>query len=73
MVGELLTSDKLHLFLLSSGTWIDENKCLETLENAADLVVCTEEQMHKLSIYFDIKKYLHFKNISYDTNIVYFL
>ena len=50
MVGELLTSDKLHLFLLSSGTWIDENNCLETLENAADLVVCTEEQMHKLSV-----------------------
>lgn len=38
-----------------------------------ELVICTEEQMHKVSIDFYIKTYIHFKNISFDVNIDYFL
>ena len=71
MARELLESDKVHAFLLSGGTPIDESECLESLENAIQVMTCTEEQMQKLSIYFDIKIYLHFKNISYDVNIDY--
>ena len=29
--------------------------------------------MQKLSDYFDIKRYLHFKNISHEVNIDYFI
>ena len=41
MASEIIESDRLHLFLLSEGTWIDDNECLEYLENAAELIVCT--------------------------------
>ena len=71
MASEILESDKLHLFSLSDG--IDDNKYLESLETATELIVCTEEQIQKLSIYFDIKRSLHSKNISYPLNIDYFL
>ena len=73
MVSEILESDKLYLFLLSDGTRIDNNEYLQNLEATTELVVCTEEQMCKLlSTYFDIKRYLQFKNISYLVNIDYF-
>ena len=41
MASEIIESDRLHLFLLSEGTWIDDNECLEYPENAAELIVCT--------------------------------
>ena len=59
MAREILESDKLYLFLPSGGTCIDDRVYLENLETAADLIICTEEQMQNLSIYFDIK------NVSY--------
>ena len=37
--------DRLHLFLLSDGTRIDEDEYLESLESGAELIVCTEEQI----------------------------
>ena len=70
MASEITESDKLHLFLLFSGL-IEVNEHLESLET--ELVVCTDEQIQKLLIYLDIKRYLHFKNISYPLNIDYFL
>ena len=39
------------------------------IENASELIVCTEEQIQKLSIYFELKRYLTLKNISYSLNI----
>ena len=41
MVSKLLESDKLCLFLLLDGTLIDDNKYLESLETASELIVCT--------------------------------
>ena len=73
MTSEIIESEKLFLFLLSDGTRIDDKKYLESLATATELIVCTEEQIRKLSIYFDIKRYLRFKNISYPLNIDYFL
>ena len=73
MAREKIESDKLHLFLLSDGTRIDDNEYLESLETTTELIICTEEQLQKLSINFDIKRYLHFKNSSYPLNIDYFL
>ena len=52
-----------HLFCMAS----------ETLQYYTVLFVNTEEQMCKFSIYFDLKRYLHFKNIFYPVNIGYFL
>ena len=37
------------------------------------LIICTEEQIQKLSIYFELKRYLNLKNISYPLNIDCFL
>ena len=73
MASEIIESDKLHLFILPDSTRINDNEYLESLETATDLIVCTEEQIQKLLIYFDIKRYIHFKNISYPLNIEYFL
>ena len=56
MASKVFQSDEPHLFLLSDGTRIDDSEYLETLINATKLVVCTEEQIYKLSIYFDAKK-----------------
>ena len=73
MASEIIEADRLHLFLLSDGTQIDDNEYLESLENGTELIVCTEEQIQKLSIYFKLKRYLTLKNISYPLNIDYFL
>ena len=71
MASEIIKADRLHLLLLSDGTRIDDNEYLESLENGAELIVCTEEQIQELSIYFGIKRYLSLKNISHSlTKIV---
>ena len=63
MASEITESDKAHLFVLSDSTRISDNEYLEILETATELILCTEEQIQKLSIYCDIKRYLHSKNI----------
>ena len=73
MVSEMIGGDNLHLFLLSDGTWIDDNEYLSTLENDTELIVYTEEQIEKLLIYFELKRYLSLKNISHPLDIDYFL
>ena len=69
----MIKADKLHLFLLSDGTQIDDNEYLESLENGSELIVCTDKQIQKSSIYFELKRYLIFKNISYPLDIEYFI
>ena len=56
LVSEIIKADRLHLFLLSDGTRIDDNEYLESLENDTELIVCTEEQIQKLSIFFELKR-----------------
>ena len=73
MASEMIKADNLHLFLFSDGTRIDNNEYVSSLENGTELIVCTEEQIQKLLIYFELKRYLGFKNISYLLNIDYFL
>ena len=66
MANEIIEFDlNLNLFLLSDIIRIDDNKYLESLETSTELIVCTKEQIQKLSIYFDGERYLLFKNISY--------
>ena len=55
LASEIIKGDNLHLFLLSDGTRIDDNEYLESLENGTKLIVCTEEQIQKLLIYFELK------------------
>ena len=67
MASEVIEPDKLHLFLLSDGSRINNNEYLSSLENGT-------EQIQKLLIYFELKRYLSFKNISYDAlDIDYFI
>ena len=73
MASEIIEADRLHLLLLSDVTQIDNNEYLQSLENGTELIVCMEEQIQKLLIYFELKRYLGFKNISYPLNIDYFL
>ena len=73
MTFEIIEADRLHLFLLSNCTRIDDNEYLESLENGTELIVCTEEQIQKLLIYFELKRYLSLKNISYPLGIEYFV
>ena len=69
----MIGADNLHLFLLFEGTPIDNNEYLNSLENDTELIVCTEEQIQKLMVYFELKRYLSFKNISYPLDIDYFM
>ena len=71
--SETVKTDTLHLFLLSGGTRIDDKKYLSSLENVTELIICTEEQIEKLLIDFEIKRYLDLKNIDYLLNINYFI
>ena len=71
--SEIIETDRFHLFLLSDSTQIDNNEYLESLENGTELIICTEEQIQKLSIYFELKRYLSLKNLSYPLNIDYFI
>ena len=66
MATEIIEADKFHLFLLSDGTRIDDNEYLSSLKYGTELIVCMEEQIQKLLIYFELKKYLSLKNISDD-------
>ena len=56
MASEIIEADRLHLFLLSDGTRIDDNEYLRSLENGTELIVHTEEQIGKLLIYFEASK-----------------
>ena len=69
LASEIIEADRLHLFLLSDGTWIDDNEYLSSLENGTELIVCTEEQIQKMLIYFKLKRYLSLKNISHPLKI----
>ena len=73
MVSEKIKADNLHLFLLSDGTRIDGNGYLTSLESGTELIVSTEEQIQTLLIYFELQRYLPFKNISYPLDIEYFI
>ena len=73
MASEKIKADNLRLFLLSDGTLIDNNEYLSSLGNGTELIVCMEEQIQKLLIYFELKLYLSFKNISYPLDVHYFL
>ena len=73
LASEIIEADRLHLFLLSDGTRIDEDEYFSSLEDGTELIICTEEQIQKLLIYFELKRYLTLKSISYPLNIDYFL
>ena len=73
LASEMIDADNLHLFLLFDGTRVDNNEYLNSLENGTELIVCTEEQIQKLMVYFELKRYLSFKNISYPLDIDYFM
>ena len=70
MANEIIEANRLHLFLLSDGTRIDDNEYLERLENSTELIVCAED---KLLVYFELKRYVSLKNISYLLDIDHFL
>ena len=72
LAGEMIEADTLHLFLLSHGTCIDDNEYFSSLEDSTELIIHTEEKIQKLSIYFELKRYLSLKNIPYPLNIDYF-
>ena len=48
------------------GTRIDNNEYLRSLEYGTELIVCTEVQIQKLLMYFELKRYLSLKNIDHD-------
>ena len=73
LASEIIGADNLHLFLLFDSTQIDNNEYLSSVENGTELIGCTEEQIQKLLIYFELKSYLSLKNISYPLDINYFL
>ena len=73
LASEIIEADRLHLFLVSDYTRIDDNEYLSSLENGTELIVCMEEQIQKLLIYFELKRYLSLKSISHPLNIDYFL
>ena len=73
MAKEFPESDKLHLFLLSSGTPINDNAYLQSLGTDTKLNFYVEEHKCKLSTYFDLKRHLHFKASFTAVDIDYFL
>ena len=72
MASEIIKADNLHLFLLSDGTRIDDNEYVSSLKNGTELIVCMEEQIQKLPVYFELERYLSLKNILYPLDIDYF-
>ena len=72
LVGEIIEAGRLHPFLLSDSTRTDDSEYLESLENDTEIIACTEEQIQKLLIYFELKRYLSFI-FSHPLNIDYFL
>ena len=73
LASKIIGGDSLHLFLFSDSARTDEDEYLSSLEYGTELIVCTEEQIQKLSIYFELKRYLTLKDISYPLNIDYFI
>ena len=73
LASQIMKADRLHLFLLSDGNLNDEDEYLSSLEDGTELIVCREEQIQILSIYFELKRHLSFKNISYLLNTDYFI
>ena len=73
LASEIIETDRLHLFWLSDGTRTDDNEYLESLANGEESIIWTEEQIQKLSICFELKRYLSLKNISYPLNNDYFI
>ena len=57
LASEMIEADRLHLFSFSNGIRIDDNEYLESLENGTEWIVCTEEQIVKISVYFELKRY----------------
>ena len=45
IVSQITEADRLHLFMLSDVTRIDEHEYLSSLENGTELIVCREEQI----------------------------
>ena len=72
LAGEMIGADNLHLFLLFDGTQIDSNEYLSSLENGTELILCTEENIQKLLIYFELKSYLKFKHNSHPLQSIIF-
>ena len=73
MASEIIKADRPHLFLLCDATRIDDNEYLASLGNGTELIVCTEEQILKLLVYFEFKRYLNLRNIDYPLDIDYFI
>ena len=73
LASEMIGAENLHLFLLFDSTRIDNNEYLSSLEKVTELIVCTEEQIQNTLIYFELKRYLSFKNISYPLDMDYFI
>ena len=73
MASEIINADRLHLFLFSDGTRIEDNEYLSSLKNGTELIACKEKQIQKLLMHFELKRYLSLKNISHPLNINYFL
>ena len=45
LASEIIEADRVHLFLVSDGTQLDDNEYLSSLENGTELFVCTGEQI----------------------------
>ena len=71
LANETIKADNLHLFLFSDGTRTDDFEYLSSLENGTEFH--TEEQIQKLRIFFELKRYLSYKNISCPLDIEYFI
>ena len=56
--SQITKAGRLHVFLLSEGTRIDDNEYLESPENGTELIVCTEEQIEKLLIIIIIVSFI---------------
>ena len=73
VASEIIKTDWRHVFLLSDDTRFDDNEYLESLENGTELIVCTEEQIQTLSIFFELKRNWSLKNNDYPLNIDFFI
>ena len=70
LASEIMKADRLHLFLLSNGTRIDEDEYLSSLEDGTELIVCTENKSKNCRSILNWKHILSLKNISYPLNII---
>ena len=73
LASEIIKVDMPHLSSLSDNARIDEDEYLSSLKDGTELIICTEEQIQKLPIYFELKRYLSLKSIFYPLNIDYFV